>query len=83
MCKTWKVNGFATERYDGEKFSDHVRRHAHDGESRPPRWSKKRLFGLYLAGRGGRFTWYKSARARDAALALFTKRGVPVMRIKG
>jgi hypothetical protein len=26
MCKPWKVNGFATERYDGEKFSDHRRR---------------------------------------------------------
>lgn len=27
MCKPWKVNGYPTERYDGEKFSDHVRRH--------------------------------------------------------
>lgn len=26
MCKPWKVNGFATERKDGEKFSDHARR---------------------------------------------------------
>lgn len=26
MCKHWKVNGFATERKDGEKFSDHRRR---------------------------------------------------------
>lgn len=26
MCKPWKVNGFATERKDGEKFSDHRRR---------------------------------------------------------
>jgi hypothetical protein len=26
MCKTWKVNGYRTERYDGEKFSDHGRR---------------------------------------------------------
>ncbi|MFN8443430.1 MAG: hypothetical protein U0175_21820 [Caldilineaceae bacterium] len=26
MCKFWKVNGFATERYQGEKFSDHRRR---------------------------------------------------------
>jgi hypothetical protein len=26
MCKPWKVNGFSTERYDGEKFSDHKRR---------------------------------------------------------
>lgn len=26
MCKFWKVNGFATERKDGEKFSDHKRR---------------------------------------------------------
>ena len=28
MCKCWKVNGFATERADGEKFSDHRRRDA-------------------------------------------------------
>lgn len=26
MCKFWKVNGFATERREGEKFSDHRRR---------------------------------------------------------
>lgn len=26
MCKNWKINGFATEREGGEKFSDHVRR---------------------------------------------------------
>jgi len=26
MCKPWKVNGFATERKDGERFSDHKRR---------------------------------------------------------
>jgi hypothetical protein len=26
MCKPWKANGFATERYEGEKFSDHRRR---------------------------------------------------------
>jgi len=26
MCKPWKVNGFATERKDGEHFSDHKRR---------------------------------------------------------
>ena len=26
LCKPWKVNGFATERQDGEKFSDHRRR---------------------------------------------------------
>ena len=26
MCKYWKVNGFSTERKDGEKFSDHRRR---------------------------------------------------------
>lgn len=26
MCKFWKVNGYATERKDGEKFSDHRRR---------------------------------------------------------
>jgi len=26
MCKYWKVNGFATERKDGERFSDHKRR---------------------------------------------------------
>ena len=26
MCKPWKVNGFATERKEGERFSDHKRR---------------------------------------------------------
>ena len=26
LCKPWKVNGFATHAYDGEKFSDHRRR---------------------------------------------------------
>jgi hypothetical protein len=26
MCKPWKVNGFATEREEGEKFADHKRR---------------------------------------------------------
>ena len=26
MCKPWKVNGFQTERQDGERFSDHKRR---------------------------------------------------------
>ena len=28
MCKRWKVNGFRTEAYEGEKFSDHIRRMA-------------------------------------------------------
>jgi hypothetical protein len=27
MCKPWKVNGFLTEAYQGEKFGDHRRRH--------------------------------------------------------
>lgn len=26
LCKFWKVNGFKTERAEGEKFSDHRRR---------------------------------------------------------
>jgi hypothetical protein len=26
MCKPWKVNGFRTEREDGERWSDHKRR---------------------------------------------------------
>ena len=26
MCKFWKVNGYATERKEGEKHSDHNRR---------------------------------------------------------
>lgn len=26
MCKFWKVNGYRTERADGEKWSDHKRR---------------------------------------------------------
>jgi hypothetical protein len=28
MCKPCKVNGYRTEAFDGEKFSDHRRRHA-------------------------------------------------------
>ncbi len=28
LCKPWKVNGFRTERVDGERFSDHRRRSA-------------------------------------------------------
>jgi hypothetical protein len=28
LCKPWKVNGCATERLDGERFSDHRRRSA-------------------------------------------------------
>jgi hypothetical protein len=28
LCKFWKVNGYATERSEGEKFSDHRRRDA-------------------------------------------------------
>ena len=28
LCKPWKVNGYRTEAYEGEKFSDHRRRHA-------------------------------------------------------
>ena len=26
LCKPWKVNGFRTERKDGERFSDYRRR---------------------------------------------------------
>lgn len=26
MCKPWKVNGFATERAEGERWGDHRRR---------------------------------------------------------
>jgi hypothetical protein len=26
LCKPWKVNGFRTERRNGERFSDHRRR---------------------------------------------------------
>ena len=26
LCKPWKANGVRTERADGERFSDHVRR---------------------------------------------------------
>lgn len=36
LCKPWKANGFATERRDGEKFSDHRRRDAARREVRAP-----------------------------------------------
>jgi hypothetical protein len=32
MCKSWKVNGVATESEKGERFSDHRRRKAKDRE---------------------------------------------------
>lgn len=34
MCKPWKVNGYATEREGGEKFSDHKRRVFADQDKR-------------------------------------------------
>ena len=34
LCKPWKVNGFRTERIDGEKFSDHRRRAAAEHDLR-------------------------------------------------
>lgn len=34
MCKHWKVNGYRTERAEGEKFADHRRRVAADREVR-------------------------------------------------
>jgi hypothetical protein len=34
LCKFWKVNGFRTERREGERFSDHRRRHAARTEAR-------------------------------------------------
>jgi protein-disulfide isomerase-like protein with CxxC motif len=30
MCKHWKVNGFPTSAYEGEKFADHKLRKASD-----------------------------------------------------
>ena len=32
LCKPWKENGYRTERMDGEKFSNHRRRHALEDE---------------------------------------------------
>ena len=34
LCKPWKVNGYRTQRLDGEKFSDHRRRIAAEDEVR-------------------------------------------------
>jgi hypothetical protein len=34
LCKPWKVNGYRTERIDGEKFADHRRRWFAAGEIR-------------------------------------------------
>ena len=36
LCKPWKINGFRTERSDGEKFSDHRRRVMADAQVREP-----------------------------------------------
>ena len=77
-CLLWKPWKFATQRTEGEAFSDHVRRHAEDGEARPPRPAKKRRFGLWVA-RDGHHSWYRSASARDEAQALRSKRGDHVM----
>lgn len=38
MCKPWKVNGFATERADGERWGDHRRREQARAEVRD--WKK-------------------------------------------
>lgn len=32
MCKYWKVNGWTTSHYDGERYSDHNRRTVADDE---------------------------------------------------
>jgi hypothetical protein len=37
LCEPWKINGFRTERADGEKFSDHRRRLNADEQIRAPR----------------------------------------------
>ena len=34
LCKPWKVNGYRTERREGEKFSDHRRRTSAEREVR-------------------------------------------------
>jgi hypothetical protein len=34
LCKFWKVNGWRTERHDGERFSDHRRRVAAERDLR-------------------------------------------------
>jgi len=34
LCKPWKVNGYRTERREGEKFSDHRRRVSAEREAR-------------------------------------------------
>ena len=39
LCKPWKVNGFRTERRNGEKFGDHRRRAATEQELREHRCS--------------------------------------------
>lgn len=47
LCKPWKVNGFRTERSDGERFSDHRRRFAQSDNLRHfsseivQRWPRK------------------------------------------
>ncbi len=46
LCKPWKVNGFRTERKDGERFSDHRRRHAAPAEFQ----TIKSINGHSLAG---------------------------------
>ena len=37
LCKPWKINGFRTERADGEKYSDHRRRTVADEQIRVSR----------------------------------------------
>ncbi len=34
LCKFWKVNGYRTERREGEKFADHRRREVARREAR-------------------------------------------------
>lgn len=34
LCKPWKINGFRTASYEGEKFSDHKQRKVADSDVR-------------------------------------------------
>lgn len=40
LCKPWKVNGYRTERAEGERFSDHRRRVATARAPRALGWAR-------------------------------------------
>lgn len=41
MCKPWKINGFRTEKPEGEKYSDHRRRYESQLQENESIWDSR------------------------------------------